>query len=264
MICSRFLPAPSSTISYTEAGQKFCGECGAALGGAEPAAPRAAPEAGARKIVTIVFADLVGSTALHERLDAEAVRQFIEGYYAAMRGAVEALQVERVGHGIRSSADPELLALLREREVTLDVCPSSNVRTGAVASLAEHPLRELVEAGVRVTLNTDDPTFFHTTLTEEYRRAGFVMWSNDDESGATTSALSLAFSLCLLPVAAAPTLWGFASWPALAGGVAVTLWLIRLAWTFFRERSRRTARRLFLATLAYLPLVLLFLLVFAR
>jgi adenosine deaminase len=89
----------------------------------------------------------------------------------SVRGAVEALQVERVGHGIHSSADPELLALLREREVTLDVCPSSNVRTGAVASLAEHPLRELVDAGVRVTLNTDDPTFFHTTLNDEYRLA---------------------------------------------------------------------------------------------
>jgi len=89
----------------------------------------------------------------------------------SVRGAVEVLGVERVGHGIRSSGDAELLALLRERNVTLDVCPSSNVRTGAVASVAEHPLRNLVEAGVRVTLNTDDPTFFHTTLNDEYRMA---------------------------------------------------------------------------------------------
>jgi adenosine deaminase len=90
---------------------------------------------------------------------------------ASVRGAVEALGVERIGHGIRSSADSDLLALLRERNVTLDVCPSSNVRTGAVASMAEHPLRQLVEAGVQVTLNTDDPTFFHTTLNDEYRLA---------------------------------------------------------------------------------------------
>jgi len=89
----------------------------------------------------------------------------------SVRGAVEALQVERVGHGIRSMADPELLALLRQRNVTLDVCPSSNVRTGAVDAMADHPLRKLVEAGVRVTINTDDPTFFHTTLNDEYRLA---------------------------------------------------------------------------------------------
>jgi adenosine deaminase len=55
--------------------------------------------------------------------------------------------------------------------VVLDVCPSSNLRTGAVASWAEHPLRQLYDAGVMVTINSDDPTFFNTTITEEYRRA---------------------------------------------------------------------------------------------
>jgi adenosine deaminase len=112
----------------------------------------------------------------------------------SVRGAVEALGVERVGHGIRSCADPALLALLRERSVTLDVCPSSNVRTGAVASLADHPLRRLVEAGVRVTLNTDDPTFFHTTLNDEYRLAvrefGF---SADDLVALTLNSVRACF-----------------------------------------------------------------------
>jgi protoheme IX farnesyltransferase len=99
---------------------------------------------------------------------------------------------------------------------------------------------------------------------DEYRRAGFVMWSNNDDSGAKTASLSLAFSLCLLPVAVAPAACAFASWPALAGGVALTLWLVWLAWRFFRLRTRAAARKLFLATLAFLPLALLLPLVFAR
>lgn len=98
---------------------------------------------------------------------------------------------------------------------------------------------------------------------DEYRRAGFVMWSNDDERGAKTSALSLLFGLCLLPVAVAPWWFGFASWPTAAGSLVLTLWLVWLSCRFRRERTRQSARRLFLATLAYLPLVLALLLLFA-
>jgi adenosine deaminase len=86
-------------------------------------------------------------------------------------GAIESLGVARLGHGIRSVDDPNLLVALAQRGVVLDVCPSSNLRTGAVASWAEHPLRKLYDAGIIVTINSDDPTFFNTTITEEYRRA---------------------------------------------------------------------------------------------
>jgi adenosine deaminase len=86
-------------------------------------------------------------------------------------GAVDALGCERLGHGIRSIDDSALLAHLRERAVTLDISPTSNLRTGAVPSMAAHPLRRLFDAGVRVTVNTDDPTFFATTLNDEYRLA---------------------------------------------------------------------------------------------
>ena len=76
-------------------GAKFCMECGAPVGGAAPTPPRAAAEdEGARKVVSILFADLVGSTGLHERLDPESARRFMESYYAAAREAVE-------GHGGR-------------------------------------------------------------------------------------------------------------------------------------------------------------------
>lgn len=90
---------------------------------------------------------------------------------ASVWGAVEALGVRRIGHGIRSIDDPALLAYLRTRHIVLDVCPTSNVRTGAVPALGAHPLRRLFDAGVLLTVNTDDPVFFGTTLCDEYRLA---------------------------------------------------------------------------------------------
>ncbi len=99
---------------------------------------------------------------------------------------------------------------------------------------------------------------------DEYRRAGFVMWSNTDETGRKTATLSLLFSLCLIGVALMP-LWGrFLSWPALVAGVLLALWLIALSLRFLRSRQRTDARKLFFATLLYLPLMLVFVLAFAR
>lgn len=89
---------------------------------------------------------------------------------ASVWGAVDALNVERIGHGIRSAEDPALVDYLRKRGVVLDVCPSSNIRTGAAPSWEAHTLRTLYDAGVLVTINSDDPPFFETTLTDEYRR----------------------------------------------------------------------------------------------
>jgi aminodeoxyfutalosine deaminase len=83
--------------------------------------------------------------------------------------AVRDLGAERIGHGIASAADPELMAYLAAHGITLEVCPTSNVCTGAVPSLDEHPLPKLLAAGVPVTLATDDPGMFHTDLNQEYR-----------------------------------------------------------------------------------------------
>ncbi|HET9921059.1 MAG TPA: hypothetical protein VFQ30_14505, partial [Ktedonobacteraceae bacterium] len=71
----------------------------------------------------------------------------------------------------RAIEDPSLVDYIRERRITLDICPTSNVRTNCVASLETHPLRQLWQAGVQITLNSDDPPMFHTTLLDEYRLA---------------------------------------------------------------------------------------------
>ena len=80
-------------------------------------------------------------------------------------------QADRIRHGIRAVEDPELLAELAERRIVLDVSPVSNVRTGAVGSLAEHPLPKLVEAGALCSISTDDPAMFDTDLTRDYEAA---------------------------------------------------------------------------------------------
>jgi aminodeoxyfutalosine deaminase len=85
--------------------------------------------------------------------------------------ALDGLGAERIGHGLNCLADPRLVARLRESQIPLEVCPTSNVCTRQVAGLAEHPLPRMLEAGLFVTLNSDDPPMFGTTLTDEYRRA---------------------------------------------------------------------------------------------
>ena len=89
----------------------------------------------------------------------------------SVRGALDALHADRIRHGIRAVEDPELLEELAERRVVLDVTPVSNLRTGVVASLEDHPLPELVAAGVPCTVSTDDPEMFDTDLTREYDAA---------------------------------------------------------------------------------------------
>ncbi|WP_062344598.1 adenosine deaminase [Herbidospora yilanensis] len=89
--------------------------------------------------------------------------------------ALRDLKAERVGHGIGSAGDPALLEHLAENRIVLEVCPTSNVCTRAVASLEEHPLPELVKAGVLVTINSDDPPMFGTSLNREYAVAAQLL-----------------------------------------------------------------------------------------
>ena len=96
-----------------------------------------------------------------------------------IREAIEFLGVERIGHGIAAIHDGALMDLLADRRIALEICPTSNLRTGALAKqlhddsavLGRHPIAKLLRHGVPVVLSTDDPAMFHTTLSEEYQRA---------------------------------------------------------------------------------------------
>lgn len=85
----------------------------------------------------------------------------------SVRGAIERLGAERIGHGVRAYDDPSLVALLAERQIPLEISPTSNVRLGAYPDYAAHPFRKLHAAGVRVSVNSDDPPLFNTTLNDE-------------------------------------------------------------------------------------------------
>jgi len=102
--------------------------------------------------------------------------------------AVTNLGAERIEHGITAVRDPRLLAHLAERQITLDVCPTSNVALKVVSDLESHPIRELVAAGVRVTVNTDDPPMFGTDLNTEYGIAARLL--DLDERGLADLALT--------------------------------------------------------------------------
>jgi adenosine deaminase len=87
---------------------------------------------------------------------------------ASIWGALRAADATRIGHGVRCLEDPALVDELRARQIPLEVCPTSNVCLGVVRRLADHPLPRLLEAGLYVTVNSDDPPMFNTTLTAEY------------------------------------------------------------------------------------------------
>ncbi|CAG7609769.1 adenosine deaminase [Actinacidiphila bryophytorum] len=89
--------------------------------------------------------------------------------------ALRELGAERIGHGTSAAADPRLLDHLAEHRIPLEVCPTSNIATRAVATLEEHPIRRMVEAGVLVTVNSDDPPMFGTDLNTEYAVAARLL-----------------------------------------------------------------------------------------
>jgi len=83
-------------------------------------------------------------------------------------GAVKQLDVERIGHGTSAIKDPDLMTYLRDNSVTVETCPVSNMRTNAVPSVREHPVRAFYDSGIRVTVNSDDPSMFGTDMNNEY------------------------------------------------------------------------------------------------
>ena len=100
---------------------------------------------------------------------------------ASVRGALDALGAERIAHGVRAIEDPELVARLVDEGVCLDVCPTSNVMLSVVPDLASHPLPALLAAGVRCSINGDDPLLFGPGLLEEYELARGRLGLSDED-----------------------------------------------------------------------------------
>jgi adenosine deaminase/aminodeoxyfutalosine deaminase len=140
---------------------------GIGLGGDER---RAAPE---------LFSDVYARAARHDlRLTVHAGETVgPDSIWAALRE----LKANRIGHGLRATDDPELVRYLAEQQLPVEACITSNVLTGCCAAVEQHPIRKLFDAGVLVTLNTDDPDMFRTSLVGEYQIAQQVFGFSDTE-----------------------------------------------------------------------------------
>jgi len=111
-----------------------------------------------------------------------------------VREAIEFLGAERIGHGVRSIEDHRVVRMLQERNIALEVCPTSNLQTGVTHAFTQHPLRDLYHLAVPVTINTDDPSVSDTTLTDEYLVAVMVMgFSIRDIQQIILNAAKMAF-----------------------------------------------------------------------
>lgn len=147
----------SLTVAEWAISGKEQGVVGFGLGGLEAGNP---PELFAEAFALARAAGLAAVPHAGEVAGAESVR-----------GALEVLQARRIGHGVRCLEDPQLVEVLRARQIPLEVCPTSNICLGVAPSFVEHPLPRLLNAGLYVTLNSDDPPMFNTTLTDEYLQA---------------------------------------------------------------------------------------------
>ena len=107
---------------------------------------------------------------------------------------LDALKVNRLGHGINAIHDADLVKRIADEGIVLEVCPGSNVVLKAVESWAAHPIQKLRVAGVPVTVSTDDPPFFHTTMTAEYENLHRTFgWDQDDFTAINTTAINAAY-----------------------------------------------------------------------
>lgn len=148
-------PAPAEkTLRYALQGRDY-GVVGFGLGGYEVGAP---PEPFAHAFATAKEAGLLSVPHAGETMGAGSVW-----------GAVTALQADRIGHGVRAIEDPTLLALLRDRQIPLEINPTSNQKLNVYPDISHHPFRQLDELGLFVTVNSDDPPLFNTSLCQEYQ-----------------------------------------------------------------------------------------------
>jgi adenosine deaminase len=119
------------------------------------------------------------------------------GEFAPASGMIEAmdyLPIQRIGHGVQVIHSPETIERLKERNIALEICPSSNIKLGLFNDFKSHPFPILLESGIKVSLNSDDPPFMSTTLAQEYQRTQQAYHYSDEEMNAITAmAIDCAF-----------------------------------------------------------------------
>jgi adenosine deaminase len=112
----------------------------------------------------------------------------------SVRSAINDLDVERIGHGVRAIEDLALVDEIAEKGIVLEVCPGSNVALGLYPSFRKHPINQLRDRGVKVTVSTDDPPFFHTTMQNEYARLAEAFdWDDGVFADLANTSLDAAF-----------------------------------------------------------------------
>jgi aminodeoxyfutalosine deaminase len=106
---------------------------------------------------------------------------------------VNYLKPERIGHGVSAAKDPKLLATLAERGISIETCPISNLRTGAVDDLKHHPIRDFIAAGIKVSVNSDDPPMFGTDMNNEYLQLHKVGFTLEELHGISLDSIKMSF-----------------------------------------------------------------------
>lgn len=113
---------------------------------------------------------------------------------ALMIEAMENLPIQRIGHGVNAIHSPETLAMIKDKHISLEICPTSNVFLGLFKDISSHPFPKFYESGIQVSINSDDPPFMSTTLAQEYQKVQETFQYSDDTMNAiTTMAIKSAF-----------------------------------------------------------------------
>ncbi|CEG58739.1 adenosine deaminase [Legionella fallonii] len=119
------------------------------------------------------------------------------GEFATAAGMVEAMEylpIRRIGHGVNSIYSPETMAMVKDKDIALEVCPTSNIFLGLFKDMQHHPLPKFYEAGIKISINSDDPPFMSTNLAKEYRRVqDSYHYTDETMNEITTMAIQSAF-----------------------------------------------------------------------
>jgi adenosine deaminase len=138
------------------------------------------------------------------RITAHAGESPWEGATQQIRNCIDLWGAERIGHGVQIVTDSKLMDYVKQKGVTLEVCPISNALTQAFPTFASHPLRKLIDAELKITINSDDPGIFGTTLTDDYEVAARVHKVSNEEFRKLNQT---AFEASFIPLSKKQSVW---------------------------------------------------------